>query len=233
LQGARAPPMPPGTPRVRAGKQGRPNRLGVPPTAAHGCKVPPQRRPAPLTPPDRVPMVGTGAIRAHDAGPWLAQPLASPLPAACQAPPPPVTQLVTAPHNHAPLAPGRQLVSARWATACFCPYRAGFRPGRRHHGRGGLRPWADGAHTHGHAAPLLHRLRRRAFGQAIRPCIPRDRRLDAGTVGPPGAPGRPGRARARTAPRARPLMPWIRAHSWCARGNRADVRPPWGGLSAR
>jgi hypothetical protein len=53
-----------------------------PPTAAHGCTVPQPRRPAHLTPPYRVPLGGTGAIRDQEAGTGLAQHLASPSPAA-------------------------------------------------------------------------------------------------------------------------------------------------------
>jgi len=110
LARTRAHPMPPGTQLVGRRQHGLTHCLCAASTGAHRFAIPEQRRPAQLTPPPRLPVVGTGAVRHQDARKRL----------------PP---RVTAPHNPARLPPGRPLVSSRWATAGSCTSGRASSPG--------------------------------------------------------------------------------------------------------
>src|SRR6516162_521018 len=99
--------MPPGKHLVRLLKQGVANRLGDPASASDRFEVPQQVRPTHLTPPHRIPVVGTIAIRHQNAGEGLAQQRAG--------------HLATTGHpdqKDGHQAPSRQLVSSRCATRC-------------------------------------------------------------------------------------------------------------------
>ena len=75
FQGAVAHPMPPGKHLMRLLQQGIANRLGGSTPASNRFEVSKYMRPAQLTPPYRIPVVGTIAVRHQDAGKGLAQQL--------------------------------------------------------------------------------------------------------------------------------------------------------------
>ncbi len=169
-------------------------------------------RPTHLTPPHRIPIVGTRAIGHHDAGTRLPQQVAGHV-------------ATTGPPSHAHGHPTRRRAPSPGVLATLTPpRRVAVGHGVRRHGgpgvldwcrhrcRRGLCPWADRPHTQGHPAAIVEPRRGQTVGPALGPRTPRDRGVDPWTLGATGDPCGPGRSCPRAACGAHQLRPWLGGH---------------------
>jgi hypothetical protein len=179
-----APPRPPGQPRGRLRQQGVAPRRAAPAPPSYRFHLPPPMRPAPLTPPHRGPVVGTGAVGDPPAGTALPPQRTRHLPTASQAPhqhghtarhrPPSPRPCVALPPAARVEVGHRVRGNAR--AGCLSGWGAPLGRGRRR--------LADRPHTPRPPAHVIPHLARHARGHTRRPRA-------AGPRGPSGPLGTP------------------------------------------